>query len=124
MLPSDVERVARVRDFRIPPVTWREGRGPTLWILIGTYLCYWASKGWEPQEFEIIKGLPGRNEPLYFIALVAAIVWTMWVGEVQGAVNELVLGEVDVAPDVPLAEDQLPEELPELPELAPAGGSD
>ncbi len=39
-----------------------------------------------------------------------------WIGEVQGGVNELVLGEVEVAPGVPLAEDGLPEELPELPE--------
>lgn len=124
LIPVQVERVARVRDFRLPPITWRDGRAPTLWIAIGTFLCYWASKGWAPQEFEIIQGLPGRNQPLYFLGLVAMIVWVQWVGQVQGGVNELVMGEVDVAPGVPLAEDALPEELPRLAELSPAGGAE
>jgi branched-subunit amino acid ABC-type transport system permease component len=126
-LPVQVERIARVRDFRTPPVTWRAGRGPTLWIFLGTFLSYWASKGWEPQDFEIIEGLPGRNQPLYFLGLIAVIIWVQWIGSVQGGVNELVLGEVEVAPGVPLAEDQLPEELPALPELAttaPSGGGE
>lgn len=124
MVPVQVERVARIEDFRLPPVTWRDGRAPTLWIAIGTFLCYWASKGWSPQEFEIIEGLPGRNQPLYFLGLVAVIVWVQWLGTMQGGVNELVMGEVDVAPGVPLAEDALPEELPELSELAVTGGAD
>ena len=122
VVPVQIERVARLRDFREAPITWREGRAPTLWIALGTFLCYWASKGWEPQEFEIIKGLPGRNQPLYFLGLIAVIVWVQWIGQVQGAVNELVMGEVDVAPGVPLAEDDLPEQLPPLAELATTGG--
>jgi hypothetical protein len=63
--------------------------------------------------------------------VVATIVWSRWVAEVQGGVNELIMGEADVAPGVPLAEDGLPEELPELPAsdvplspLTPTGGSD
>jgi hypothetical protein len=52
--------------------------------------------------------------PLYFLGLVATIVLAQWVGAVQGGTNELVMGEVDVAPGVPLAEDGLPEELPGL----------
>jgi len=125
MLPVQEERVARILDFRVPPITWREGRAPTLWIGIGTFLCYWASKGWRPQEFEIIKGLPGRNEPLYFLALVAVSVWVLWIGQVQAGINELAMGEVDVAPGVPLADDGLPDELPDLADqLAIAGGVD
>lgn len=118
MLPVDVEAVARRRDFRTPPVTWRAGRGPTVWIVIGTFLCYWASKDWVPPFLW----------PLYLLALVTAIVIVQWVGQVQGAVNELVLGEVEVTPGVPLAEDALPVVLPDLPdapaELAPAGGGE
>ncbi|MFM8302761.1 MAG: ABC transporter permease, partial [Actinomycetota bacterium] len=110
MIPVHIERVARSLDFRVSPVTWREGRAPTLWIALGTFLCYWASKGWQPQEFEIIKGLPGRNQPLYFLALIAVVVWAQWIGQMQAGVNELALGEVDVAPGVPAAEDGLPEE--------------
>jgi hypothetical protein len=115
MLPVDIEAVARRLDFRGRPTTWRIGRAPTVWIVIGTFLCYWASKGWEPEFLW----------PLYLLGLVTVIVMVQWIGQVQGGVNELVLGEVDVAPGVPLAEDQLPEELPELaePEFAPAGGS-
>ena len=124
VLPVQIERVARLRDFREPPITWREGRAPTLWIALGTFLSYWASKGWSPNEFEIIEGLPGRNQPLYFLGLIAVIVWVSWIGQGQGGVNELVRGEVDVAPGVPLAEDNLPEDLPPLPELATAGGSE
>jgi hypothetical protein len=120
MLPVDVEAVARRLDFRVPPTTWRIGRTPTLWIFLGTFLAYWASDGWEPPFLW----------PLYLLTLVSAIVIVQWIGQVQGAVNELVLGEVDVAPGVPAAEDGLPEELPDLeepaptPELAPSGGSD
>jgi len=125
LLPVQVEQLARRADFRTPPITWREGRGPTLWILVGTFLCYWASKGWRPQEFEMIDGLPGRYQPLYFLMLIAVIVWVQWVGAVQRGLNELLVGEVEVAPGVPLAEDELPEELPaDLPELAHAGGAD
>jgi len=124
VLPVQIERVARLEDFRRPPITWREGRAPTIWIALGTFLCYWASKGWSPNEFEIIDGLPGRNQPLYFLGLIAVIVWVSWIGQVQGGVNELVMGEVDVAPGVPVAEDDLPEELPSLAELAPTGGAE
>ncbi len=115
MLPVQVEQVARVLDFRLPPVTWRAGRAPTIWIVLGTFLCYWASDGWEPPFLW----------PLYLMALVAAIVVSQWMGQVQGAINELVIGEVDVAPGVPLAEDGLPEALPELSDAtpAPSGGA-
>jgi len=62
-------------------------------------------------------------------------VLTQWVSAVQGGVNELVMGEVDVAPGIPRAEDGLPEELPGLDggddaeplapmAPAPTGGSD
>jgi len=114
MVPVSAELVARRRDFREPPVTWRAGRGPTLWLVLGTFLCYWASKGWVPPFLW----------PLYLLGLVASIVVVQWIGEVQGAINEFVMGEVDVAPGVPLADDGLPEELPELGELTPAGSVD
>jgi hypothetical protein len=54
------------------------------------------------------------------MTLIAAIVVSQWMGQVQGAINELVIGEVDVAPGVPLAEDGLPEALPELSDATPA----
>ena len=94
------------------------GLGPTIWVGIGTYLCYWTTKGWEPHNAPIFKGVESQLWPLYFLAVAATLVWSRWVAEVQGGVNELVMGEADVAPGVPLAEDGLPEELPEL---SPAG---
>lgn len=125
VLPIQIEQMARREDFRRPPITWRAGRAPTIWVLIGVFLCAWASDGWTPQDFEIIDGLPGRYQPLYFLGLIAVIVWVQWIGQVQAGINELLLGEVEVAPGVPLAEDGLPEELPEeLPELATTGGAD
>jgi len=52
-------------------------------------------------------------------------VWVLWIGQVQAGINELAMGEVDVAPGVPLADDGLPEELPDLADqLAIAGGVD
>ena len=122
LLPVQIGRIARREDFRTLPITWREGRAPTLWIALGTFLCYWASKGWSPDGFEIIEGLPGRYQPLYFLGLISVTVWVQWIGQVQGAVNELVMGEVDVAPGIALAEDDLPEELPPVPELATTTG--
>jgi len=83
--------------------------------VLGTFLSYWASDGWVPPFLW----------PLYLMTMVAAIAVSQWMGQVQGASNELVIGEVDVAPGVPLAEDALPETLPELADadLAPSGGA-
>jgi ABC-type branched-subunit amino acid transport system permease subunit len=114
LLPVQIQQVARQRDYREIDVTWRDGRGPTLWIGIGLFLGYWTTKGWEPHVASIVKGVESELWPLYFLGLVATIVLSQWVSAVQGGVNELVLGEVDVAPGVPLAEDGLPEELPGL----------
>jgi rhodanese-related sulfurtransferase len=67
---------------------------------------------------------PDRSRPIVLICqaggrsmLAAEIlqrVGYLQVSSVQGGMNELVLGEVDVAPGIPLAEDGLPEELPGL----------
>jgi branched-subunit amino acid ABC-type transport system permease component len=120
LLPVQIQQVARQRDYREIGVTWRDGRGPTLWIAIGLFLGYWATNGgvdktgWEPTVTTIVKGVESALWPLYLLGLVATIVLAQWVGAVQGGVNELVMGEVDVAPGVPLAEDGLPEELPGL----------
>src|SRR5262249_26138135 len=120
LLPVQIQQVARQRDYRGIDVTWRDGRGPTLWILIGACLGYWATNGgldktgWEPTVNAIIKGVDSTLWPLFLLGLVATIVLAQWVSAVQGGVNELVMGEVDVAPGVPLAEDGLPEMLPGL----------
>jgi hypothetical protein len=138
LLPVQIQQVARIHDYREIDVTWRDGRGPTIWIFIGVFLGYWTTKGWEPHVASIVKGVESELWPLYFLGLVATIVLTQWVGAVQGGVNELVLGEVDVAPGIPRAEDGLPEELPGLDDdaeplvpiapmqstPAPSGGSD
>jgi len=120
LLPVQIQQVARQRDYREIDVTWRDGRGPTLWICIGTFLCFWATNGgvdktgWEPTVSSIVKGVEAALIPLYLLGLVATMVLAQWVSSVQGGMNELVLGEVDVAPGIPLAEDGLPEELPGL----------
>ena len=134
LLPNQVRQVARQRDYTSLNLSWTAGLGPTIWVCIGTYLCYWTTKGWEPHNAPLFKGVESQLWPLYFLGVVATIVWSRWVAEVQGGLNELILGEADVAPGVPLAEDGLPEELPEFGTLAPltpmrstptpAGGSD
>jgi drug/metabolite transporter (DMT)-like permease len=138
LLPVQIQQVARRRDYREIDVTWRDGRGPTLWVGIAAFLGWWATNGgpdktgWEPTVNAIIKGVESTLWPLFLLGLVATIVLAQWVGAVQGGMNELVMGEVDVAPGMPLAEDGLPEELGAVPEdhaletmaPTPTGGSD
>jgi len=129
LLPRQVLQVARQRDYHGIGITWTAGLGPTIWIAIGTFLGYWVTKGWEPHNAPLFDGIESELWPLYFLGLVATIVWSRWVAEVQGGLNQLVMGEVDVAPGVPLAEDGLPEVLPPLEEvpttaMIPSGGSD
>jgi len=104
VLPVQVARCARARDWRTSPVSWLDGRTPTLWVVIATFVCYWTTKGWSPPFLW----------PLYLLAFVAFTVLVQWIGAVQGGINELAIGEIDVAPGVPLADDGLPEELPAL----------
>jgi hypothetical protein len=129
LLPRQVLQVARQRDFHGIGITWTAGLGPTIWVAIGTFLGYWVTKGWEPHNAPLIEGIESELWPLYFLGLVATIVWSRWVAEVQGGVNQLVMGEVDIAPGVPAAEDGLPVELPPLEEapttaMIPSGGSE
>jgi branched-subunit amino acid ABC-type transport system permease component len=120
LLPVQIQQVARQRDYREIDVTWRDGRGPTLWVGIGVFLGWWATNGgidktgWEPTVNAIIKGADSKLWPLFLLGLVATIVLTQWVGAVQGGMNELVMGGVDIASGIPLAEDGLPVELPVL----------
>ena len=104
VLPVQVSSIARARGWRSVPVSWMDGRTPTLWIVIGTFLCYWTTKGWDAPFLW----------PLYFLTFVAFTVLVQWIGAVQNGINELAVGEIDVAPGVPLADDGLPEELPAL----------
>ena len=116
LLPNQVRQVARRRDYTSLTVSWTRrtrsdplGRHRHLPLLLD-------HEGVGAAQRAAHQGRGVAAVAAVLPRLVATIVWSRWVAEVQGGVNELVMGEADVAPGVPLAEDGLPEELPELPE--------
>jgi hypothetical protein len=88
--------VAKRRGWLTSPITWREGRAPFGFVLIGAFLFYRTTVVNEPADIGFVswidKGFPPSGWPVFFIAAVFVIVWVQWVGAVQAACNELALG--------------------------------
>ncbi len=117
-LPWQVERVAKAKGWLEAPLTWKDGRVPAGMVIIGVYLFT-----------RMETASPPSGWPVAIVAVALTIVWLQFVASLQGAINELAIGnegetrriaeglgraETDVA--VPAA---LPEPVP-----APAGGSE
>jgi len=96
LMPVHVERIARGRGWLSSPITWREGRAPMGFVLVGAFLFFRTTAVNEPTQvgfFDWInKGFPPAGWPIFFIVTVFTIVWTQWFGVVQGACNELAIG--------------------------------
>ncbi len=75
------ERIARRRDWREPWITWRDGRAPLGFLLVGLFLLHRATLDTPPAGW-----------PVYFVTGVFVIVWLQWVAAVQGACNALWMG--------------------------------
>jgi len=96
LLPVHVERVARSRKWLGSPMTWREGRAPMGFIIVGAFLFYRTTAVNEPIQIGIFswinKGFAPAGWPVFFICAIFTVVWTQWFGVVQGACNELAIG--------------------------------
>jgi branched-chain amino acid transport system permease protein len=85
-LPHQVELVARAKGWLEAPISWREGRIPAAFTLAGVYLYS-----------RLTTASPPAGWPVCFVAAVFTIVWLQAVAAVQGAVNELAIGNEDEA---------------------------
>jgi hypothetical protein len=80
-LPHQVELVARAKGWLQAPITWKEGRIPAAFTLAGVYLYS-----------RLTTDTPPNGWPVCFVAVVFTIVWLQAVVGIQGAVNELAIG--------------------------------
>jgi branched-chain amino acid transport system permease protein len=123
LLPVHIERIAHGRKWLGSPMTWREGRAPMGFIIVGAFLFYRTTAVNEPTQIGffnwINKGFPPAGWPVCFICAIFTIVWTQWFGVVQGACNELAIGGESYEPP-PEQTNVLRRVEPLVP--APAGG--
>jgi hypothetical protein len=80
-LPHQVELVARAKGWLEAPITWKVGRTPAVFVLTGVYLFS-----------RLTTSTPPTGWPVCLVATVLTIVSLQSVGGIQGAVNELAIG--------------------------------
>ena len=117
-LPWQIQRVAQGKGWLESPMTWKDGRVPTGMVIVGLYL------------FTRLKAAtPPSGWPVAIVAVVLTIVWLQFVASLQGAINELAIGNEGETRRLaeglgrPETELTMPQALPE-PVPAPAGGSE
>lgn len=118
-LPMQVEAVARARGWLDMPITWRDGRAPAFFVIFGAGIYHNITPG----TFIIgPSDNPPAGWPVCFISIVMAIVWLQWLGAVQGAMNELAIGQEGEARQ--MAEERFPQpDAAKVPIAAPSGGA-
>jgi ABC-type branched-subunit amino acid transport system permease subunit len=92
LLPVHVERIAKARGWLESPITWRAGRAPFGFVVVGAYFFFRTSVNDASSGSFIDHGFPPTGWPVAFLTVVFVIVWTQWVAAVQGACNELAIG--------------------------------
>ncbi|HLN06062.1 MAG TPA: hypothetical protein VK217_07280, partial [Acidimicrobiales bacterium] len=117
-LPRQVERVAKAKGWLEAPLTWKDGRIPAGFTLIGVYLFS-----------RMLTSSPPNGWPVAIPTIAFTIVWLQWVASVQGAINELAIGNEGetrrLAEGLGRPEPELaPAEAVPTPVPAPAGGSE
>jgi branched-chain amino acid transport system permease protein len=80
-LPHQVELVARAKGWLEVPITWKDGRIPAAFVLTGVYLFS-----------RLTTPTPPAGWPVCLVAAVLTIVSLQVVAGIQGAVNELAIG--------------------------------
>jgi hypothetical protein len=114
-LPHQVELVARAKGWLEAPMTWREGRIPAFFTLAGVYLYS-----------RLTTDTPPSGWPVCFVCVVFTIVWLQGVAAIQGAVNELAIGNEGEAQRRAEGLGQPVVDTPPtaVPVAAPAGGAE
>jgi branched-chain amino acid transport system permease protein len=80
-LPHQVELVARAKGWLQAPISWKEGRIPAAFTIAAVYLYS-----------RLTTDTPPTGWPVCLVAVVFTIVWLQAVAGIQGAVNELAIG--------------------------------
>jgi len=113
-LPVQIEAAARARGWLEMPLTWRDGRAPALFVVFGAYIFHRTTTETPPTGW-----------PLCFVAAIFTIVWLRWVASVQGAINELAIGEEGEARRRAEGETPAPAVTDVIPPVpAPTGGAE
>jgi hypothetical protein len=111
LLPVQISRRAD-EDGRVRPITWRVGRAPFAFALIGLFLWYRSTTDDAPEELGLL-----------VIGLAGVVVFLQWVAQVQVALNETWLDIADPA-HADEGEVEQPEAVAAPAALtAPAGGA-
>jgi hypothetical protein len=80
-LPNQVELVAKVKGWLESPLTWRDGRVPAVFIVVGVYLFS-----------RLTTTTPPAGWPVSIVVIAFTIVWLQAVAAIQGGINELAIG--------------------------------
>lgn len=80
-LPYQVQTVAKAKGWLEPPLTWRDGRIPAVFVVVGVYL------------FSRLKTpTPPAGWPVCLVVIAFTILWLQAVAAIQGGINELAIG--------------------------------
>jgi ABC-type branched-subunit amino acid transport system permease subunit len=90
-LPAQVERVARSKGWLDLPMVHRDGVVPAVFVVVGTYLFsrMTAARG----IGTIGAGTPPSGWPVVLVVFMITVVWLQAVAGIQGAVNEVSIGQ-------------------------------
>ena len=113
-LPHQVELVARAKGWLEVPITWKDGRIPAAFVLTGVYLFS-----------RLTTPTPPAGWPVCLVAAVLTIVSLQVVAGIQGAVNELAIGNEGEARRRAEGLGQPPVDAPQTAAVpAPVGGAE
>ncbi len=80
-LPIQVERVAKAKGWLEPPLTWRDGRIPAIFVIVGVYLFS-----------RLETPAPPAKWPVALVVIAFTVLWLQSVAGIQGGINELAIG--------------------------------
>ncbi|MSO79024.1 MAG: branched-chain amino acid ABC transporter permease, partial [Acidimicrobiia bacterium] len=92
LLPVNVQRIVKARNWLTTPIAWQAGRAPALFVLFGAFLFQRTIRTGETSGSVFETGAAPSGWPVFFVVCVFVIVWVQWVAGVQAAVNELAIG--------------------------------
>jgi branched-chain amino acid transport system permease protein len=80
-LPYQVDQVAKAKGWLESPLTWKDGRIPAIFVIVGVYLFS-----------RLETSTPPAGWPVAIPVIAFSVLWLQSVAAVQGGINELAIG--------------------------------